>query len=147
MAIWRRLGRAAWVLALLAAPAWPQAPDAAWTTRTVHGYRFAFAVETVLYPGGPGDPRHARIMEHRVVVSIRDADSRRPVQASAVSLDVAEQGYKGLALPMQADRSEPGIYEVRVRMQRGVPHRVLVHATPQPGSRTLEAQFEYRHHH
>lgn len=146
--MWRTLGRAAWVLALLAPPAWPQAPDAAWTTQTVQGYRFAFAVETVLYPGGSGDPRHARMMEHRIVVSIREADTRRPVQATAVSLDVAEQGYRGLAVPMQATGSgDAGVYEARIRMQRGVPHRLLVHATPQPGSRTLEAQFEYRHHH
>lgn len=144
----RRIRLAAWMFALLAAPAWPQALDVAWVTESVHGYRFAFAVESVLDSSVPGDPRHAAVMDHRIVVSIRGADSRRPVQAYAVSLDIAEQGYKGATLPMQTVKSaEVGIYEARVRMQKGLPHRILVHATPVAGGRTLEAQFQYRHHH
>lgn len=143
----RRIWLVVWLIVLSAAPAWSQSPDAAWTTKTVHGYRFAFAVETALDPNAAGDPRHAREMDHRVVVSIRDARSGRPVQASAVSLDVAEQGYKGSSVPMQVASAGAEIYEARVRMQRGLTHRVLVHATPEADGRTLEAQFEYRHHH
>lgn len=143
----RKIRLAVWLIALSAAPAWSQTPDAAWTAKTVNGYRFAFAVETVLDPNAAGDPRHARVMDHRVVVSIRDAQSGRPVRASAVSLDVAEQGYKGSSVPMQFASTGAEIYEARVRMQRGLAHRVLVHATPEADGRTLEAQFEYRHHH
>lgn len=143
----RKIWLAVWLIGLLASPAWSQTPDAAWTTKTVHGYRFAFTVETVLDPNAPGDPQHARVMDHRVVVSIRDAISERPLQPSSVSLDLAEQGYKGSQVPMQVASADAGIYEARVRMQRGLPHRILVHATPLAGGRTLEAQFEYRHHH
>lgn len=144
----RRISLTVWVFALLAAPAWPQTPDAAWTVKSVHGYRFAFAVETVLDSNVPGDPKHARLMDHRMVVSIRDEQTGRPLQITAVSLDVAEQGYKGVSVPMQiVGAGDTDLYEARVRLQRGLLHRILVHADPEARGRVLEAQFEYRHHH
>ena len=69
-------------------------------------------------------------------------------EMSAASVDVAELGYKGGAVPLQRVESGKEVfYEARLRLSTKSPHRVLVHATPTRGGRTLEAQFEYRHHH
>ena len=38
-------------------------------------------------------------------------------------------------------------YEGHVRLGTKSANRILVHATPGGGGRTLEAQFEYRRHH
>lgn len=114
----------------------------------MHGYRFGLAVETVLDPDAPGEPRHARAMEHRVLVAVREEASGRAAQMSAVSLDVAGDGYKGWSVPMRlVGTGEGRVYEARVWLQRGLPHRILVYATSNGGGRTLEAQFPYRHHH
>lgn len=142
------VGLAAAAAALLAAAAWAQAADAAWVTKTAHGFRIAFTVESVLDPDAPGEPRHAGVIEHRVLVTVRDEASGRAAQMSAVSLDVAEDGYRGWSAPMRpVGAGEARVYEARVRLERGLPYRVLVQATPEWGGRTLEARFAYRHHH
>ena len=142
------VGLAAAAAVLLAAAAWAQAPEAEWVTKTVHGYRFALAVETVLDPGAPGEPRHARAMEHRVLVAVREEASGGAARLSAVSLDVAEEGYQGQSVPLRPlGTGAARLYEARVRLERGLPYRVVVQATPEWGGRTLEARFAYRHHH
>ena len=50
--------------------------------KSVHGYRIALVVESVFAPAQPGvDPRHARSLEHRLRVSVREDATGRAVQA------------------------------------------------------------------
>ena len=103
----------------LAGAAQAQAPEVAWVAQTVHGLRFALAVESVLDPDASGDPRHAPAMEHRIVFAIRDAASAHSVQVSAVSLDVAERGYQGSLVPMRPVGSgDAMVHEARGRWRR-----------------------------
>ena len=143
--IFQRLTTA--VILLLAAFA--AAAQQAWVTKTVHDYRIALAVETIFAPSLPGeDPRHARTFEHRLLVSILEEPTRRPATLASVSADVAESGYTGVSIPLSPVRSgENGTYEGRVRLANWTSYRILVHAAPADGGRTLEAQFGYRHHH
>ena len=105
--------------ALLAAAVSAEAPEAAWVMKTVHGYRFALAVETALDPDARGDPRHARAMNHRVIVAIREEASGRVAELLAVSLDVAEAGFQGESVPMRSvGAGEARVYQAGVRLRR-----------------------------
>ena len=134
---------------LLAPAAWSQAPEAPWVAKTVQGVRFSLAVESILEPTPSGaDPKHARFLEHRLVVSIRDEATGRAARIASASADVAEHGYTGATVPLSPVGSgEETFYVGRVRLSTKSMHRILVRATPAGGERTLEAQFEYRHHH
>lgn len=143
--------RVPWLLALLLSlPAGPLlAQGAPWVEKHAHGYRIALAVESVLEPARPGeDPRHARIREHRLRVSIHEEKTGRAPTFAAVTADVAESGFAGTTIMLRPiGQGEPGLYEGRIRLRTEPPHRILIHATPSGGGRTLEAQFDYRHHH
>lgn len=140
-----------WLVALLLALPTGALPGqgAPWVVKPVHGYRIALAVESVLEPARPGeDPRHARVREHRLRVSIQEEKTGRAPTFATVSANVAESGFAGTTIILQPmGRGEPGLYEGRIRLRTDPPYRILVHATPAGGGRTLEAQFEYRHHH
>lgn len=140
-----------WLVALLLALAAGAllAQGAPWVVKPVHGYRIALAVESVFAPARPGaDPRHARSLEHRLMVSIREDAGGRAAPIAEVTADVAESGYSGTTITLLPSRSgEEGLFEGRVRLSTENAHRILIHATPAGGGRTLEAQFEYRHHH
>ena len=134
---------------LVLAPVFALAQGAPWVVKRVHGVRFALAVESVYEAGTPGaDPRHARLIEHRLRVAIRNEKSGRAVPMAGVTADIAESGYAGttIALAPVEPRAQ-GLYEGRVRLRTEPTHRILIHATPAASGRTLEAQFEYRHHH
>jgi hypothetical protein len=127
----------------------PFAQGAPWIVREVHGYRIALAVESVFESAQPGtDPRHARVLEHRLRVSIHEETTGRAAPIASVTADVAEAGYAGATIALwPANSRERGLFEGRMRLSTDPPHRILVHATPAGGGRTLEAQYEYRHHH
>ena len=140
-----------WLAALLlslplGAPLGQGAPS---TVKSVHGYRIALVVESVFAPAQPGvDPRHARALEHRLRVSVREEATGRAAPLAAVAADVAESGYSGTTIPLTPLGSgDEGLYEGRIRLRTETAHRILIHATPAGGGRTLEAQYEYRHHH
>jgi hypothetical protein len=57
----------------------------------------------------------------------------------------AVHGYRIALAPARSD--EAGRFEGVVRLSTKGAHRILIHATPAGGGRTLEAQFEYRLHH
>lgn len=143
-------GTVRWMGALLVALASAAAPaqGAPWVVKRVHGVHFALVVESVFESAAPGiDPRHARVLEHRLRVVIQDEKTGRAVRIGAVTADVAESGYAGTTVALTpADPRERGLYEGRVRMRTALQHRILIHATPAGGGRALEAQFEYRHH-
>lgn len=116
----------------------------------MHGYKIALAVETIPGPATPGtDSRHAPALEHRLLVSVREEASARATPIASVSANVAESGYGGETLPLSPVRSGGDIlYEGRVLLETNTAYRILVSATPEhSGVRTLEAQFNYRHHH
>ena len=127
----------------------PLAQGAPWVVKPVHGYRIALVVESVFAPTAPGvDPRHARMLEHRLLVSVREQATGRPVPRADVTADVAESGYSGATIALSpVASSEAGLYEGRVRLRTETPHRILIHVIPAGGDRALEAQFDYRHHH
>lgn len=122
---------------------------APWVVKPVHGYRIALAVESVFESAGPGtDPRHARRLEHRLRVTVHEQSSGRAAPLASISADVAESGYSGTTIALVPVHSGgEGLFEGRVRLSTANAHRILIHATPAGGGRTLEAQFEYRHHH
>lgn len=142
-------GRWALAIAMTLAPVASPSQGAPWVVKRVHGVRIALAVDSVFEETAPGiDPRHARALEHRLRVAIHDVKTGRAAPMAAVNADMAESGYAGSTIALApVDRGEQGLYEGRVRLRTDLPHRVLVHATPAGGGRTLEAQFEYRHHH
>jgi len=125
------------------------AQDAPWVVKAVHGYRIALAVDSVFESAEPGtDPRHARTLEHRPRVTVHEESSGRAAPLASMSADVAESGYSGTTIALAPARlGEEGLFEGRARLRTGNAHRILIHATPAGGGRTLEAQFEYRHHH
>jgi hypothetical protein len=125
------------------------AQGAPWVVKVVHGYRIALAVESVFESAQPGtDPRHARSLEHRLSVTVREESSGRAAPLASIGADVAESGYSGTTIALAPARSgEAGRFEGVVRLSTKGAHRILIHATPAGGGRTLEAQFEYRHHH
>jgi hypothetical protein len=135
------------LLALAAGTALAQ--GAPWVAKRVHGYRIALKVEAVFEAGRPGtDPRHARVLEHRLRVSIHDAKTGSATPIATVTADVAESGYAGTVIPLgPPGPGTPGLYEGRAWLRTDPPHRILVRASPAGGGRTLEVQFEYRHHH
>jgi len=143
----RRLVAAASLVAVAATAALAQ--GAPWVVKRVHGVRFALAVESIFDPASPGtDPRHAPVLEHRLRVAIQDEEKQGVARMAAVTADVAETGYAGTTIAlMPVEPREQGLYEGRVRMRTALSHRILIHAVPAGGGRTLEAQFEYRHHH
>jgi hypothetical protein len=125
------------------------AQGAPWVVKAVHGYRIALAVESVFESAEPGtDPRHARTLEHRLSVTVHEESSGRAAPLASIGADVAESGYSGTTIALAPARSgEAGRFEGVVRLSTKGAHRILIHATPAGGGRTLEAQFEYRHHH
>jgi len=127
----------------------PLGQGAPWVVKSVHGYRIALVVESVFAPAQPGvDPRHARALEHRLRVSVREEATGRRAPIATVTADVAESGYLGTTIPLTPVGSgDEGLYEGRIRLRTETAHRILIHATPAGGGRTREAQFEYRHHH
>jgi len=140
-----------WLVALLlslplGAPLGQGAP---WVVKAVHGYRIALAVESVLAPAQSGeDPRHARVLQHRLLVSVREQATGRTVPLATVTADVAESGYSGTTIALRPlASSEEGLYEGRTRLRTETPHRILIHVIPVGVDRTLEAQFDYLHHH
>jgi len=136
-------------LLLVLAPISALAQGAPWVLQRVHGVRFALAVESVYESAAPGtDPRHARRLEHRLRVAIQNDRSGRAVPMDVVAADVAESGYAGTAIALTpVGPAGQGLYEGRIRLSTESPHRILILATPAEGGRTLEAQFDYRHHH
>jgi hypothetical protein len=79
---------------------------------------------------------------------VHEVSSGRVAPLASISADVAESGYSGTTTALAPARSgEEGLFEGRARLRTGNAHRILIHATPAGGGRTLEAQFEYRHHH
>lgn len=145
---WRCCLAGMW-LAALAGITVAQTPVSSWVEKTVHGYRIALAVESVpgTAPSKP-DPKHASVLDHRLIVSFGDEKTGATADVSDASVDVAELGYKGVTVPLQRVESGKQVfYEARLRLSTKSPHRILVHATPTRGGRTLEAQFEYQHHH
>ncbi len=122
---------------------------ATWEVKSVHGYKIALAVEVIPEPAAPGtDSRHAPAFEHRLLVSVREEASGRAAPIVSVSANVAEVGYGGETLPLSPVRSGDGVlYEGRARLETKTGYRILLNATPPRGVRTLEAQFDYRHHH
>ena len=126
------------------------AQGAPWVLKAVHGYRIALAVESVFESAEPGtDPRHARTLEHRLRVMVHEVSGGRAALLASISADVAESGYSGTTIIALAPArsGEEGLFEGRARLRTGSAHRILIHATPAGGGRTLEAQFAYRHHH
>lgn len=146
-----RVRRAMTAMALLGAlaPAVALAQGAPWVVKRVHGVRFALAVESILESATPGsDPRHARVLEHRLRVAIQDAKTGSAAHVAAVTADVAESGYAGTTIALApAGPPAQGLYEGRLWLRTDAPHRILIQAAPAGGGPTLEAQFEYRHHH
>ena len=118
------------------------AQDAPWMVNTVHGYRVGLAVKTVRVAGRP-----TQAPEHLLLVSVREAASGRAAATAAVSADVAESGYSGMALVLSPLRAGGDLYEARMKLETGTMYRILVRVTPAGGGRALEAQFYYRHHH
>lgn len=142
MSLSRQLGAAAW-LALHAAASIAQAPNTMWMERSVPGYRVSLAVET-----SEAYRTHASPAEHRLTVVIRSDATGRPVDLMRASIDVAEKGYAGASVPLRKNPAGKGDrYQALVPLATGTDYRILVHATPAGESRTLEAEFPYRHHH
>ena len=142
-----RRGLAALLLLLPAAAAPGSAP---WEAKSVHGYKIALAVEGILESAAPGtEPRHAQTLEHRLVVSVREEASGKAVPIASVSANVAESGYSGETIPLSRLFSGGDVlYEARLRLEVRTTYRILLYATPADGGgRTVEAQFDYRHHH
>lgn len=139
-------GLPALVLMLAAAAA---LGTATWEVKSVHGYKIALAVQTLPEPGTPGmDSRHAPVFEHRLLVSVREEASGKAAPIVSVSANVAEFGYGGETLRLSPVRSgDEVLYEGRARLETKTAYRILLNATPARGVRTLEAQFDYRHHH
>lgn len=125
------------------------AQDAPRMVKSVHGYRIALAVESELKPERPGaDSRHAQALEHRLLVSVREAAGGRTASIASVLADVAESGYSGETIALSPRRSgDDFIYEGRTQLETKKTYRILVRAMPAAGSRAVEAQFDYRHHH
>lgn len=124
--------------------------SAAWEAKSVHGYKIALAVETIPEPAAPGsDTRHVPALEHRLLVSVREEASGKAAPIASVTANVAESGYAGEMVALSPARSgDEVLYEGRVRLEAKRAYRILVNATPAHGGvRTLEAQFDYRHHH
>jgi len=124
------------------------AQDVPTVVKRVHGVRFSLTVESIHEAATPGaDPRHARVFDHRLRVAILDDETGIAVRVAAVTADVAEWGYTGSTIKLNSvGPAERGLYEGRMRLTTGPPYRILIRSTPE-GGRTLEAQFEYRHHH
>ena len=140
-------GLTALLLLLPAAAALGSPP---WEAKSVHGYKIALAVEGILEPAAPGtEPRHSKALEHRLLASVREEASGKAARIASVSANVAETGYSGETIPLSPVRSgEDLLYEGRVRLDNKTAYRILLNATPaDSGGRTLEAQFDYRHHH
>jgi hypothetical protein len=139
-----------WLMALLVVLAAnvSLAQDVPWVVKRVHGYRIALAVASVYESAQPGsDPRHARTIEHRLRVSVHEEGTGRAAALASIVVDVAESGYSGATTALRPiGPGAPGLYEGRARLRTEPPYRILVHATPAATGRTLEAQFEYRHH-
>lgn len=136
-------------VALSAGTAAAQSAEEMLVIRAVHGFRIALAVQTDFASAPPGtDPKHAATLEHRLVVSVRNEATNRPAEICTAALDVAELGYEGTTVPLTpVGLGEDMTYQSRVRLETKSRYRILVHAAPAGGGRTLEAQFEYRHHH
>jgi len=148
MSLFRQLGVAAWV-ALYAAASIAQAPGTMWIERPVPGYRVSLAVESIANAETSEAYRtHASPAEHRVWVVVRSAAGSRPIELAQASVDVAEKGYAGVSVPLRkAPAGASGLYEARISLATGTDYRILVRVTPARESRTLEAEFPYRHHH
>jgi len=148
MNLFQRLGAATW-LALFAAASVAQAADAMWIARSVHGYRVSLAVESERNADALAlRGRHAKPAEHRVTVVFRNEATGRAVDLVQASVDTAEKGYSGASVPLEKDPAGArGLYEARIPLAAATDYRILVRATPAGGKRSLEAQFEYRHHH
>ncbi len=147
MSLSRQFG-VAW-LALYAATSIAQSPDTLWIERPVPGYRVSLAVESVANAETPEAYRtHASPAEHRLTVVIRSDATGRSVQLARASVDVAEKGYGGASVALsEGPAGERGLYQALVPLAIATDYRILVHATPAGESRTLEAEFQYRHHH
>lgn len=140
-------------VALLLAFAGPsfsaRAPEGPWMSRSVHGYRVSVAVET-----GANALSSARVharesrAAHIVAVRVMDLATVRAADLARASIDIAEQGYSGASVPLGKSADESGeFYRARVTLATGKTYRMLVHFLPAGGTRVLEAQFPYRHHH
>lgn len=144
---WVRRWLAAFLLSLPVFAALAQ--DTPWVTQSVHGYRIALAVESVLEPAVSGtDPRHAQALEHLLLVSVRQPANARAASIASVSANVAQSGYSGEKIPLSPVRSgEEMLYRGRVQLDVKTRYRILIHVLPAGAGRALEAQFDYRHHH
>jgi hypothetical protein len=142
-----KLCRALAMLPLLLPGVTGLAQDRLSVVKPVPGYSITLTVETVLAtaPAG-GDPQHARSLEHRLLVSAREAATGRAAPMAAVHADVAESGYSGATIRLSALDAESMLHEGRMQLDTRKKYRILVHATPESG-RTVEARFDYRHHH
>ena len=146
----RALTLAGALLCSVASVALAQVPEAMRITRKVHGYEITMAVTSSKTNREIVEHRlpHASSVTHRVLVSFRSEASGHPVDTAEASIDVAEQGFAGSRVPLEPLRpGKNGWYEAAVEMSVATPYRILVHARPEGGTRMLEAQFEYRHHH
>ena len=82
------------------------AQNTPWVAKSVHGYRIALVVESVLEPAVSGtDPRHAQALEHLLLVSVRQPANPRAAPIASVSADVAESGYSGETIALSPVRS------------------------------------------
>lgn len=84
---------------------------------------------------------------HGLAVWLADAESGRGIDGAQVWVDIAERGFAGERQALAAAEQGEGRYEGVHSMPGRVPYRLLVHARLPGAARTLEAVFEYRHHH
>lgn len=84
---------------------------------------------------------------HRLTVWLRERESGRGIDDARVMVDVAEQGFAGTQGALVAAADEAGRYEAIQSMPGRVPYRILVHVRRVGEARSLEAMFQYRHHH
>jgi hypothetical protein len=85
---------------------------------------------------------------HRLAVILRDTATGAAIPDAHVRVNVAEKGFAGTYYTLGRDVFE-GVpaYTGSVSMPGRTPYRLLVQVMLPRVDRTLEAQFEYRHHH
>jgi hypothetical protein len=132
---------------LLSGAAGAQVADPVRMRQTVDGYRFELVVEAIL-GSAMSDHRGPPVFEHRVVLRVRDAKMGHPMEVTSPMLEVTERGHPGQRYPLHPAEPRDGpSYEARVRMAAKGLYSIVVRAAPSVTGRTLEARFEYRHHH
>jgi hypothetical protein len=105
-------------------------------------------VLTILHAEREPEPRIESQYEHHLVIWLLDRATSKSIEGAQVKAEVAEVGYAGSEKwlkPMMVD-GKPA-YSGSFAMPGRVAYRIMVQIKRPGKSRTIEAHFEYRHHH